>query len=184
MLGGKRGRGRIDPDGTLADVPRPTPKRLTVTFHKLSTPTPNAWWEAVRRTGGRVRGGHMPIGRGVIPHDLGHLATESHLGLDDGFWGLLARGATFARGTDARPTKPGRALVASHRQELERAEALGNHHHFAWLAGEPTPVGPTFDRLATAWRAVPEGGSLTVEWPDLDPVVVTPPAAAATAARR
>ena len=37
----------------------------------------------------------MPIGRGRIPHDLGHMATEAHLGITDGFWGLLARGATF-----------------------------------------------------------------------------------------
>jgi len=27
----------------------------------------------------------MPIGRGVIPHDLGHMATEAHLGIDHGF---------------------------------------------------------------------------------------------------
>ena len=52
---------------------------------------PRAWWEAVRKTGGRVTGGHMPIGRGRIPHDLGHMATEAHLGIADGFWGLLAQ---------------------------------------------------------------------------------------------
>jgi len=27
----------------------------------------------------------MPIGRGLIPHDLGHMATEAHLGIDHGF---------------------------------------------------------------------------------------------------
>jgi len=37
----------------------------------------------------------MPVGRGRIPHDLGHMATEAHLGITDGVWGLLARGATL-----------------------------------------------------------------------------------------
>ena len=151
---------------------------MTVTFHKVSSPTPTAWWEAERATGGKVRGGHMPIGKGVIPHDLGHLATEGHLGIDDGFWGLLARGATFRRGTDARATKPGRALVAQHRAELQRAEVLGNHHQFAWLAGEPTEVGPTFDALAQRWSALPDGGTLTLQWPTL--AVLDPPSLTST----
>jgi hypothetical protein len=70
----------------LGAVPNRTPpKRLTVTFHKMEESPRRAWWEAIRPTGGRVRGGHMPIGRGVIPHDLGHMATEAHLGIDHGF---------------------------------------------------------------------------------------------------
>ncbi|MGI9029632.1 MAG: hypothetical protein ACR2HP_06545 [Ilumatobacteraceae bacterium] len=93
--------------------------RLTVTFHReVHGGRARSWWEAVRPTGGRVRGGYMPIGRGIIPHDLGHLVAESHLGIDDGIWGLLARGATFKRGTDRRPTRRGRALVAAHRDAL------------------------------------------------------------------
>jgi hypothetical protein len=110
----------------------------------------------------------MPIGRGVIPHDLGHMATEAHLGIDDGFWGLLARGATFSRGTDRRPTRQGRELVRDHRAGLERAEQVGNHHHSAWLDGRPTEVAPTFDRLAAAWRDARDGGTLVVEWPTLE----------------
>jgi hypothetical protein len=109
----------------------------------------------------------MPIGRGVIPHDLVHLATEARLGLEFGFWGLLARGATFRRGTDRRRTRPGRALIAEHRPDLLQAEALGNAHHQAWLAGRPTPVGATFDRLARLWEALPDGGALGVDWPTL-----------------
>ena len=143
------------------------PARLTISFHKVMEPSPLAWWEAVRPTGGVVRGGWMPIGRGVIPHDLGHLATEAHLGISDGFWGLLARGATFKRGTDRRSTRPGRALVAANRAGLQRAEGLGNEHHHAWAQGRPTPVAPTFDRLAAAWTALPDGGTLVVHWPSL-----------------
>ena len=140
--------------------------RMTVVFHK-SEGARSAWWEAWRPRGARTTGGHMPLGHGVIPHDLGHMATEAALGLEFGFWGLLARGATFRRGTDRRRTRPGRALIAEHRAELEQAEALGNAHHTAWRTGRPTPVRPTFDRFAELWDAIPEGGDLVVEWPSL-----------------
>jgi hypothetical protein len=109
----------------------------------------------------------MPTGRGVIPHDLVHLATEAVLGLEFGFWGLVARGATFRRGTDRRRTRPGRALIATHRSDLQQAEALGNAHHQAWLDGRPTPLGPTFDRLARLWQDLPDGGTLCLDWPTL-----------------
>jgi hypothetical protein len=144
---------------------RPTAPALVVTFHKHER---LAWWEAQRPTRGRVVGGYMPIGRGRIPHDLGHMAAEAHLGIADGFWGLLARGATFDHGTRQRPTKPGRQLIREHRSALEAAEAVGNHHHFAWRDGQPTEVGPVFDRLAALWDALPDGGTLAIRWPSLE----------------
>jgi hypothetical protein len=152
---------------------------LTITFHKVLTPRPHAWWDGERRTGGRLRGGYMPIGHGVIPHDLAHFATEAHFGIEDGFWGLLARGATFKRGTSQRPTRRGRALIADNRSGLHAAEHLGNVHHTLWTDGKPTPVAPTFDRLAEQWSAVPDGGTLVVCWPmsgspHVDPVNVLP----------
>src|SRR4051812_31102893 len=105
---------KIMAEQTVVMNARPRP-RLVVTFHKVLKPRPCAWWEAVRPPGGRIRGGYMPIGRGVIPHDLGHMATEGHFQIDDGFWGMLARGATFKRGTEQRVTRPGRALIAANR---------------------------------------------------------------------
>ena len=140
---------------------------MTVAFHKSADPPPHSWWDARRSTGGRLTGGHMPIGRGIIPHDLVHLAAEAELGLSFGFWGLLAQGATFRHGIDRRPTRSGRALIAAHRAGLAEAEALANAHHHAWRTGQPTPLGPTFDRLAALWAAIPDGGTLTVEWPGL-----------------
>jgi hypothetical protein len=107
----------------------------------------------------------MPVGRGVIPHDLAHLAVEAHFGIHDGFWGLLARGATFKRGTDRKATRPGRALITQNRERLHRNEQLGNAHHHAWVTGKETPVGATFDRLAALWRVVPPDGALVVQWP-------------------
>jgi hypothetical protein len=148
-------------------VNRRSEPSLWVTFQKVDGPSPRAWWEAVRKTRGRVTGGHMPIGRGRIPHDLGHMVTEAHLGIADGFWGLLARGATFSQGTQQRRTKPGRQLIRENRAALHAAEAVGNEHHFAWARGEPTPIAPTFDRLAELWDAVPDGGTLTLHWPSL-----------------
>jgi hypothetical protein len=145
---------------------------LVVTFHRTGPERPAAWWEAVRKSGGVVRGGYMPIGRGVMPHDLAHMATEAALGLTDGFWGLLARGATYRHGTRQRPTQRGRALIRDNRAQLHEAEQLGNHHHGTWVAGGETPVGPTFDRLASAWAAVATGGQLIVEWPTLHVVAL------------
>jgi hypothetical protein len=151
------------------------PKRLTVTFTKHEDGhQPAASWEAVSPGGRRERGAYMPIGRGRIPHDLAHLLVEGHLGIDDGVWGLLARGATYKRGTSRRPTEPGRAIVRDNREALDHAEGLGNHHHHAWRNGEPTEVASTFERFAAAWRALPGGGTLTVEWPSLE-LGVTPP---------
>jgi len=139
---------------------------LIITFHKVLAPRPLAWWEAEKRKGGTFKGRIMPIGRGVIPHDLVHFATEAHFGIEDGFWGLLARGATFKRGTDRRQTRAGRALIAGNRAGLQSAEQLGNAHHGLWTAGEPTPLAPRFDTLAKEWLALPDGGVLTVCWPD------------------
>jgi hypothetical protein len=142
--------------------------RLTVTFHKQAEGRVDSWWEAVRAHGGRFRGGWMPQGRYRLPHDMVHMAAEGHLGIEDGMWGLLARGATFRRGTDQRPTRTGRALVRDHRPGLHAAEHVGNDHGFRWQRGLPTPVTPTFERLAAAWAAVPAGGTLTLRWPTLE----------------
>ena len=113
----------------------------------------------------------MPIGRGRIPHDLTHLAIEAHFGIEDGIWGLLARGATYKRGTDRRPTKRGRELVRDNRESLHRAEQLANAHGWSWAQGGPTPAAVTLDRLASVWAALPDGGRLTVAWPTLDLLV-------------
>lgn len=110
----------------------------------------------------------MPIGRGRLPHDLTHLAIEAHFGIDDGIWGLLARGATYKRGTDRRPTRRGRELVRDNREALHRAEQMANAHGWAWLQGEGTPAAVTLDRLADAWAKIPNGGALVIEWPTLE----------------
>ena len=155
---------------------RTPPKRLTVTFVKHDDGhQPAASWTAGSPSGRKEAGAYMPIGRGVIPHDLAHLVVEGHLGIDDGVWGLLARGATFTRGVARRPTRPGRAIVRENEQALAAAEGLGNAHLHAWRHGEPTEVAPTFDRFAELWTALPDGGTLTVEWPSLEVTTAVSP---------
>jgi len=47
--------------------------------------------EAVRDDGGRVSS-RFPH-KGPVPHDVTHLLVERELGMSDGFWGKVARGA-------------------------------------------------------------------------------------------
>jgi hypothetical protein len=45
-----------------------------------------------------------------LPHDLAQFVVEATLGLERGFWNLLANGATF-KSIGRRPTRPGRRLI-------------------------------------------------------------------------
>ena len=106
----------------------------------------------------------MAAGRDV-PHDLAQFVVERVLDIRDGFWGLLANGASFASVPGRRPTRPGRALVRAHRASLMSVEGVANAHYQAWKRGEPTPVGPALDVMYARWLALGEGESLVVEWP-------------------
>ena len=68
----------------------------------------------------------MAAGAG-LPHDLAQYVVEATFGVTTGFWGLVARGATF-KSTGRRITKPGRALVVAHRASLDAAERLAGEH--------------------------------------------------------
>jgi hypothetical protein len=82
----------------------------------------------------------------------------------DGFWGLLANGASFRSVPGRRPTAEGRALVRAHVESLEAVEGIANAHVDAWRRGAPTPVGAALDVMYARWLAVPLGGRLVVEW--------------------
>jgi hypothetical protein len=90
--------------------------------------------------------------------------VEVTFGLEEGFWNLVANGATF-KSLGRRRTKPGRQLIAAHRAALNEAEKVVNDHVAAWRDGEPTPVGPALDAMLARWRALPVGEELVVEWP-------------------
>lgn len=110
------------------------------------------------------QGTTMAAGRG-LPHDLTQFVIERALDIRDGFWGLLANGATFASVPGRRPTKPGRALVRAHEDALMAVEGIVNRHHHAWLHGEPTPVAAKLDVMLARWVALADGERLVLEWP-------------------
>jgi hypothetical protein len=99
-----------------------------------------------------------------LPHDLAQFVVEARLGLDHGFWNLLANGATF-KSVERRRTRPGRQLILAHRGELNAAEWAVNTHVHAWRVGRPTPAESTLDAMLARWRSLPVGEELVVEWP-------------------
>jgi len=119
-------------------------------------------WEALRPPRNRVPGPTMAAG-GDVPHDLATFVIEQALGIEHGFWGCLAEGATF-RSVKRTRTERGREVIRRHQRELDEAERLVNEIHFGWRRGEGTPVDDELDRMLEVWRALPGGGELTLEW--------------------
>lgn len=122
-------------------------------------------WDAVRAKGVKVPGTLMGVGHGgALPHDLGQYVIEAATGYRDGFWGLLDRGATF-KTTGRTRTKPGRAVIAAHRDELLESEQLAARHLTAWHAGESTPITEALDRAQAQWDALGTDERIHFEWP-------------------
>ncbi|MGE3620882.1 MAG: hypothetical protein AB7L84_10520 [Acidimicrobiia bacterium] len=119
-------------------------------------------WAALRPPRTRVPGPTMAAG-GDVPHDLATFVIEEALGIDHGFWGCVAEGATF-RSLGRKRTERGRIVIRRHLAELDQAEARVNEVYFAWRRGEPTPVDEVLDRTLAEWRAVPGGGELVRTW--------------------
>lgn len=114
-----------------------------------------------RRT---FQGSTMAAGRD-LPHDLTQFTIERALDVRDGFWGLLAHGASFASVRGRKATLPGRALARAHHAALVAVEGVVNGHYTAWQRGEPTPLRGTLDAMYARWLALAEGELLTLEWP-------------------
>lgn len=77
-----------------------------------------------------------------LPHDLTQFTIERALDVRDGFWGLLAHGASFASVRGRKPTQPGRALVRAHHAALVAVEGVVNGHYVAWKRGDDQTVRP------------------------------------------
>ena len=86
-----------------------------------------------------------------LPHDLAQYVVEAATAYPNGFWGLLAKGATF-KSTGRRVTKPGRAVIVAHRGDLMASEHLAGRHLGAWKAGESSPVSTALDRALEQWQ--------------------------------
>ena len=118
----------------------------------------------------------VPVGH-FLPHDLMHAAVERSLGLDDGFWGAVARGAAFG---DAAPGGNGGGKKALSRggSGAMDAEIKVNAAYRAWR-GLPPRDGRASDLLseeelfrackaieaaAEQWENTREGESLVWNW--------------------
>lgn len=134
-------------------------RSMTVTFHRRGR---TCSWTALRPPRSVVPGPAMAAGAD-LPHDLYTFVIEDALGLEFGFWGCVAAGATFAT-LGRKRTPQGRAIIDRHLDDLESAERAVNEIYFAWRAGRSTELDDQLDSMLERWRAVPDGGDLVLEW--------------------
>ena len=135
---------------------------MQVVFYKVDNGRLCAWAAAPPKRK-RFQGTTMASGRD-LPHDLAQFVVETTLGLQHGFWGLLANGATFKSVVGRRRTQPGQQLIRVHREALNATEHLVNAHVAAWRTGAPTPAGFALDAMYARWQALPVGEELRVDW--------------------
>ena len=133
---------------------------MTITFRKSGRVCA---WTALRPPRTVVPGPSMAAG-GDLPHDLYHYVIESALGIEFGFWGCVAAGASFET-LGRKQTPQGKAVVAAHLDELSEAEVRVNDVYFAWRRGAATPVDAELNAMLERWRALPDGGELVLDWP-------------------
>jgi hypothetical protein len=125
--------------------------------------------------------------RSTLHHDLTHLAVEEAAGLDEGFFGSLAAGASIEELSGRMPGSG--APYSEKRMEIERGVALlqrmakGDvdparlHAHIVdMLAAQDAEPPPWFTRalvmdvharlraLVGRWKATPYGGTLELAW--------------------
>ncbi len=123
-----------------------------------------AGWHAVRGQRTWIPGTVMALGRGDISHDLAQYIVEAATNTRDGFWGLLAKGATF-KSIGRKRTVQGRALIAAHREGLRAAEHLAARHLADWRSGRSTPVTQALEGAAAMFSTLKPGERLRYDWP-------------------
>lgn len=133
---------------------------MTVTFRRRGR---GCSWTALRPPRSVVPGPTMAAG-GDLPHDLYTFVIEDALGLEFGFWGCVAAGATFTT-LGRKQTPQGKAVIARHVEDLDEAEARVNEVYFAWRRGEPTALDNELDEMLARWRALGDDDELVLDWP-------------------
>jgi hypothetical protein len=137
---------------------------MRVEFYKLDDKGRlRVGWNATRGKRTRVPGTVMATSQGV-PHDLVQYVIEASTGYRHGFWDLVAKGATF-KSTGRRRTKPGRAVIAQHRDELAGAELLAGLHLDQWRTQRSSPVTDALNRALAQWRRLGPDERLVFDWP-------------------
>jgi hypothetical protein len=135
---------------------------MQVAFYKVDDGRLCAW-VATPPKRKRFQGTTMASGRD-LPHDLAQFVVEETFGIQQGFWGLVAKGATFKSVPGRRRTRPGQELIRAHRDALKAAEHFVNVHVGAWRAGASTPAAHVLDTMLARWRALPVGEELRLDW--------------------
>ena len=136
---------------------------MRVEFRKHEEKRRAVSWEAHCAKRRRVPGPYMPAGVD-IPHDLLQYVVEAASGMRHGFWGLIDEGATF-KSTGRKRTKPGRAVIRAHEDELQEAEHLPGVYVAAWRAGEQGEIVTLVDTAYRQWLSLGPGDHLVFEWP-------------------
>lgn len=115
----------------------------------------------------------------VLPHDLVHYVVEDELGLQFGFWGLVAAGARLAsvQAYGARDPRrvppPNDPVVGAHIDDLLAAEGLvaafsafpGTGTEPELDAGQIERIRARIAALNEQWQAVGPGEKLRLNWP-------------------
>lgn len=156
---------------------------MRLEFHKLSDDRHAL--EIVRDDGARERVECET--RSYLLHDLLHFAVEAEAALDDGFWGLLARGKTLADMNDRTGTAMageseqlmvvegmvGMLTQAAKGMPAQRVVEAVERHAEALAKPRPAWLTVTYveavqermRRLLGHWKATRHGSVMTLEWP-------------------
>jgi hypothetical protein len=149
---------------SLAGGGTPTVARVQIVFRKDAERRYVTWEAAPHR---RVTARYScAAGRWELPTDLGQLVVEGALAMRDGFWGSVAKGATF-RSAAKKRTNHGRSVILTNRTALDDAERTTHEHVDRWRTGQPTPFAAALDEMDRIWQALPRGQDLVIEWPSL-----------------
>jgi hypothetical protein len=123
----------------------------------------SVYWEAIRGKRTRVPGSVMAAGHD-LPHDLAQYVIEAATHYENGFWELVAKGATF-KSTGRKLTKPGRAVIADHRGALIGSEQLAGEYLQRWKSGESSPVSDALNAAFQQWQQLDSSERLAFTWP-------------------
>ena len=144
---------------------------MQVTFFKPSEKHRLCVWTAIRGKRTVVPGTVMAAGAG-LPHDLAQYVVEATFGVATGFWGLVARGATF-KSTGRRVTKPGRAARRGPPRQPRRGRATGGRARRPMAEGRPTEAAAPLSAALEAWQRLQLGDGLVFHWPEPAGVIVS-----------
>ena len=148
-------------------------RKLPDERHELAISRDGASWETVQCET-----------RSYLAHDLLHYAVEAEAGVQSGFWGRLAAGATLTAMNDrARAVDEEMAVIeqvvgalSASAKGGSAAEVVAGMKGFASSVGRTMPswlteervlaVQERMRRLVGRWKATAHGAALELTWPD------------------